>query len=39
MVPNDSNKEKGEESCLYGILRNSTAKKTTETKIFLRYNI
>jgi len=32
-------KRKGEESGTYGILRNSTAQKTIETKIFIRYNI
>ena len=38
MVRNDSNKGKEEERSLCGILRNSTAKQTTETKIFIRYN-
>jgi len=40
MVPNGSNKErKGEESCMFGILRNSTAKTNIETKMFIRYSI
>jgi len=38
MVPNESNKGKGEER-LCGILRNFTTKKTTQTKIFIRHNI
>ena len=38
MVRNDSNKGKEEERSLCGMLRNSTAKQTTETKIFIRYN-